>query len=70
MVFWTSDRRTTTLEKTLIMTDRKYFAGTGILFSLLLLIGVTGCFEVDESSPKKLRVLFTSDVIGNVEPCG
>ena len=52
------------------MTDRKNLAGTGVLFSFLLLLGVTGCFEVDDSSPKKLRVLYTSDVIGNVEPCG
>ncbi len=40
------------------------------LLCFALLFGLTGCFEVDNRSDRKLRIFYTSDAVGNVEPCG
>lgn len=42
----------------------------GSLFCLIALFGLTACFDVDERSARKLRVFYSSDVVGSVEPCG
>lgn len=34
------------------------------------LLGVTGCFETSDRSIRKLRVFYSSDLVGGIEPCG
>lgn len=42
-------------------------AGLPAFVALLLF---AGCFDTGDKSPRKLRVFFTSDVVGSLEPCG
>jgi hypothetical protein len=41
--------------------------------SLSLLVAafsLLGCFETSDKSPRKLRVFYSSDLVGSLEPCG
>ncbi len=38
--------------------------------AFLLLLSVSGCFETSEKGWRWIRLCYTSDVIGNLEPCG
>jgi hypothetical protein len=44
-------------------------AGAACLLLLLALLS-TGCFETTDKSPRKLRVFYSSDLVGGLEPCG
>jgi len=45
-------------------------AAGGIALVLILTFAVSGCFEVSDRSARKLRVFYSGDVAGAVEPCG
>ncbi|MFH1278860.1 MAG: hypothetical protein ABIK65_10830 [Candidatus Eisenbacteria bacterium] len=52
------------------MTTRKH---SSLLLALLLgfvLLSLTGCFETTDKSIRKLRIFYSSDVVGSLEPCG
>ncbi len=42
----------------------------GLLSAFLLVLFGSGCFEVDDKSDRFLRLLYSSDIVGNIEPCG
>ncbi|MBM3321774.1 MAG: hypothetical protein FJY73_14010 [Candidatus Eisenbacteria bacterium] len=52
------------------MPKRRIASGLACLSVLLLFLLSAGCFETSDKSPKKLRVFYTSDVVGSLEPCG
>lgn len=48
---------------------RSRILSAGLAASLAML-SFAGCFETSDKSPRKLRVFYSSDVVGSLEPCG
>ncbi len=48
---------------------RRVAAG-GIVLLPFWLFALTGCFESSDLSARKLRVFYSGDVGGSIEPCG
>jgi len=47
--------------------DRGIWIG---LLGILLLSALAGCFETTEKSWRKLRIFYSSDILGAIEPVG
>ncbi len=52
------------------MPKHRIGSGLACLSLLLVVLFSAGCFETSDKSPTKLRVFYTSDVVGSLEPCG
>ncbi|MBN1825636.1 MAG: hypothetical protein JW958_05155 [Candidatus Eisenbacteria bacterium] len=51
----------------MIGKDRGLWVG---LLAFLLLSTLSGCFETGEKSWRKIRIFYSSDMIGGIEPVG
>lgn len=52
------------------MTDRlRSGIVLGLLFGIVL-FSASGCFETTDKSIRKLRIYYSSDLVGSLEPCG
>lgn len=52
------------------MTMRHFHAVAAGLLAGALIMGASGCFETTDKSIRKLRVFYSSDMVGSLEPCG
>ncbi len=52
------------------MTMRKHLNILGALGALLLFLTGSGCVESESTDLSRLRILYSSDLLGELEPCG
>ena len=52
-----------------MITQRRTVLSLALLLGFALLSSM-GCFETTDKSARKLRIYFSSDVVGALEPCG
>lgn len=49
---------------------QKQFGILAAIGALLLFLTGSGCVESDDTDLSRLRILYSSDLLGELEPCG
>jgi hypothetical protein len=52
------------------MTNGRIRFALAALATLLGALSLAGCFDTTDKSPRKLRIFYSSDLVGSIEPCG
>lgn len=52
-----------------MIMKKRHRAPLALLLGFVL-FSLTGCFETTDKSTRKLRIFYSSDVVGAIEPCG
>lgn len=48
----------------------KQIGSVGVVCGLLLFLAGSGCLETEDADLSRLRIIYSSDLLGELEPCG